>query len=301
MQSFLSRCHSYILECGCSKKAKGNISLLVILVLLSSSLITLLSISQLRNLTAYGSTAYNYFRAHYLAKAWLEHALTAVSIRDAGFSTSVTSGNSIVTENFQSPELSGFMPYFDNEIQGRFKLLTNDVRRNTECLDNEIKLETGESMVIPLFVDNTAESHSRYLSDWGTITSLGSPKNIKMTTNSDEYLIFWLFSFSGDSLLDMADMITATGTNVYSFLNSDNIIVKNILDSLSKNKTYLTIVNPTENLVSFCIESSSEEIPSADTLIKVSAHYGGTEVWFQAIFKEPFPNFLQGSTTFSLE
>ena len=55
---------------------------------------------------------------------------------------------------------------------------------------------------------------------------------------------------------------------------------------------YLTIVNPNTEAVAFCI-SAPKELPLADTLITVQAHYGDTEVGLQAVFSEPFPNFLQ--------
>jgi hypothetical protein len=32
----------------------------------------------------------------------------------------------------------------------------------------------------------------------------------------------------------------------------------------------------------------------ADTTMYVQSHYGDTEVWLEAVLKEPFPNFLQG-------
>ncbi|MDR3168989.1 MAG: hypothetical protein LBU27_04455 [Candidatus Peribacteria bacterium] len=70
---------------------RGNISLLVIFILLGSSLIALLAMSQLRNLITYGATTSNYFKAYYLAKAGLELAITETSLRDAGFEVSVHS------------------------------------------------------------------------------------------------------------------------------------------------------------------------------------------------------------------
>jgi len=56
--------------------------LLVIFVLLASSLIALLAMSQLQHLMSYGNQTFNFFRAHYLAKAGLELSLTEVYLRD---------------------------------------------------------------------------------------------------------------------------------------------------------------------------------------------------------------------------
>jgi hypothetical protein len=63
----------------------------VIFVLLASSLIALLAINQLTNLMSYGNTTFNFFRAHYLAKAGLELAVTEADNRDAGFEMSISS------------------------------------------------------------------------------------------------------------------------------------------------------------------------------------------------------------------
>jgi hypothetical protein len=70
---------------------KGNISLLVIFILLGSALIALLAMSQIKNLMRYGATTSNYFKAYYLAKAGLELAITETAIRDAGFQIEVNS------------------------------------------------------------------------------------------------------------------------------------------------------------------------------------------------------------------
>ena len=68
-----------------NKKFKGNISLLVILILLASSVIALLSISQIQHLITYWNMTFNYFRAFYLAKAWTELGLTEVYNRENWF------------------------------------------------------------------------------------------------------------------------------------------------------------------------------------------------------------------------
>jgi hypothetical protein len=55
-----------------NKKLKGNVSLLVIFVLLASSVISLLSINQIQRLMTYGNMTSNYFRAFYIAQAGTE-------------------------------------------------------------------------------------------------------------------------------------------------------------------------------------------------------------------------------------
>jgi hypothetical protein len=121
----------------------------VIFVLLASSLIGLLAMHQIKNLMSYGATTSNYFRAYYLAKAGLELALAETYLRDAGFQMKVQSGDAIVSGNLLA-EYAGFEPYFTVDIQ-------------SQTTGNTRILATGESIVIPLFLDNKGNSHSDYL------------------------------------------------------------------------------------------------------------------------------------------
>ena len=188
----MHRCHRFTsLTARIPRKAKGNISLLVIFVLLSSSLIALLAMSQIKNLMVYGGTTYNYFRAHYLAKAGLELALTEVAMRDAGFSISVASGDSVVIDNFLTEENSGFEPYFQSETRGAFLLITNNVRDTESCSnENKIVLPQGGSRVIPLFIDSSASSHVVALTTKPQLSALANPTAITLSQKTEGNLIF---------------------------------------------------------------------------------------------------------------
>ena len=72
----------------------------------------------------------------------------------------------------------------------------------------------------------------------------------------------------------MTDMAMAEESNLSEFWKRDT--VKEILKNADIRR-YLTIVNPNPSEVSFCIQSS-ESLPSPDSFIQVSAHYGDTEV-----------------------
>jgi hypothetical protein len=90
----------------------------VIFVLLASSLIALLAMHQVQHLLSYGGLTSNYFKAHYLAKAGLELALTETSLRDVGFEMGVASGNAIVSGNLLTG-YEGFEPYFTVEMHAQ--------------------------------------------------------------------------------------------------------------------------------------------------------------------------------------
>jgi hypothetical protein len=260
----------------------------VIFVLLACSLIALLAMHQIQNLMSYGATTANYFRAYYLAKAGLDLALTETYLRDVGFQMQVQSGDAIVSGNLLT-EYAGFEPYFTVKMESR----TTEHTRS---------LATGESIVIPLFLDTLTSSHKDILTGIKnadlTPFSIEQIKQIKGNAGQKE-LSFGIFAFSGDTFDEMVIMVMQTGTDLHRFLedvlSNEEILPadqKNILTS-TNTKAYLTIVNTSDEGVEFKI-SSSQPFALSDTQINVQAHYGDTEVGLEAKFSEPFPNFLQG-------
>ena len=135
-----------------NKRLKGNVSLLVIFILLACSVIALLSINQIQRLLTYWNMTFNYFRAFYVAKAWTELWLTEVYYREAGFEQSISTWGAIVS--WLALGYSGFNPYFTMNISWNFQYLTDDVRYTNECTENnKITLGTGEWIMLSLFTD----------------------------------------------------------------------------------------------------------------------------------------------------
>ncbi|MDR2191200.1 MAG: hypothetical protein LBP53_08835 [Candidatus Peribacteria bacterium] len=254
----------------------------MIFVLLASSLIALLAMHQIRNLMTYGATTYNYFRAHYLARAGLELALTETHLRDAGFQMGakqgIASGDAIVSENVWS-EYEAFAPYFTVHMEARKKEYRKD-------------LTPGESIVIPLFLDNKELGHSGWLTGVKAEELEKYTQNISLTNEKNADLFFGIFAFSGEQSDEMVGMVSKTGKTLATFLGDGE--VKAVLANTALRK-YLTIVNPTSNpTVSITLTATSQPFAIADTHINVQAHYGDTDVGLEAIYTEPFPNFLQG-------
>ena len=139
-----------------NKRLKGNVSLLIIFILLASSVIALLSINQIQRLLTYWNMTFNYFRAFYLAKAGTELWLTEVYNSWDGFNDEILGGSSIVQDNLVWI-YSGFNPYFTMNISWNFQYLTDDVRYTNNCDDdnNKITLGTWEWIMLSLFRDNT--------------------------------------------------------------------------------------------------------------------------------------------------
>ena len=284
-----------------NKKLKGNISLLVILVLLATSVITLLSINQITRLISYWNQTFNYFRAYYLAKAWTELWLAEVYNREDGFNHEVLSWSDIVSWNLVW-NFAGFNPYFNMTISWSFETLTNDVR-NSECKWNKINLSTGAWIMLSLFYDKTTWIHN-ILSEWTdeeNIVKFDNEKINKLILEESSWpdkLTFALFTYKkdndiGDYLMD--DIVVETDKSasyLTDFLKGEN--VSPLINNNTKKK-YLTIKNSGtwDEVIDFCIsinDNSKTQIPYSNSLITTIWHYGDTEVGIQSIVKKWIPD-----------
>ena len=274
-----------------NKRLKGNVSLLVILILLASSVISLLSINQIQRLLSYGNMTFNYFRAFYLAKAWTELWLTEVYNRGDGFSHSI-SGDNLIIQNNLVWIYSGFNPHFNMTITWSFTTLTDDVR-NSDCNWNKIKLATWAGIMLSLFSDNTQGMPlQKILSGDINPKKLDDFTNLSLELPLDSELTFALFAYNKDSdgFEYMTDIVVHTWNSLNNFfLNSD--VVQFITDNASIDKKYLTIKNSwVDNDVEFCITMDDKPIPYSDFLITVFWHYGDMEVGLQSVVKKWVPD-----------
>lgn len=278
-----------------NKRLKGNVSLLVILILLASSVIALLSISQIQHLISYWNMTFNYFRAFYLAKAWTELGLTEVYNRENWFEDNILNEekndgsidfNTIITKNFlwTDNEYEWAKPYFNMEIKSNFNIIGNDVRYDCDK-DNKITLEPKSEenpwgwIVLSLFRDNTSGLKNIFNPDyeWGILKlDDDAIKNIKFDKDSVWDLMFWLFDY------DMNNIHVVKWKDLNKFLN-DNI------RSIEWKRKYLTIKNIWSTPVSFCIKSN-KNIPYSDYLITVRGNYADMEVWLKSVVKKEIPS-----------
>lgn len=285
-----------------NKKLKGNISLLVILVLLATSVITMLSINQITRLITYWNQTFNYFRAYYLAKAWTELWLAEVYNREDGFNHAVSNESEIVTWNLVW-EFIGFNPYFDMTISWSFETITNDIR-NLKCDgNNKIRLETGAWIMLSLFSDKTKWTF-QILSTWTNekyIEELNANdiKELILTDASQNknQLTFAFFTYAYDKELEdyvMDDIIVSDEkipNDLKSFLTNDNY-AKSLVEKHNKKK-YLTIKNSWNDPIEFCVTMDTMDkklIPYSNSLVTSIWHYWDTEVWIQSIVKKWIPD-----------
>ena len=276
-----------------NKRLKGNISLLVIIILLASSVISLLSINQIQRLITYWNQTFYYFRAFYLAKAWTELGLTEVYHSEAWFEHTVNSWSAIVSWNLVWI-YSGFNPYFNMNISWNFLYLTEDVRHTDNC-DNKITLGTWEWIMLSLFRDDTGKSDSvnQIFSDDASeknINKLDNINDLSLEWPIESELTFAFFTYKYDDSHEvkdyvMNDIVVKTWYDLKSFLNNE---VSGLINSDSKK--YLTIKNSWDKPVKFCVYKKWDLIPYSDSLITVFWHYGDMEVWIQSVVKKWVPD-----------
>ena len=72
------------------KKKSGNISILVIFILLASSLLGILSMNFVQQMMKQSAVIHSYYKAYYLSKAGIELGLTQIKHRGIGFNYTIT-------------------------------------------------------------------------------------------------------------------------------------------------------------------------------------------------------------------
>ena len=274
-----------------NKKLKGNISLLVILILLASSVISLLSINQIQRLLTYWNMTFNYFRAFYLAKAWMELWLTEVYNSWDGFTHSISGDNRIIQDNLVWI-YTWFDPYFKMSITWEFLYLTDDIRESNECKEeNKIKLATWAWIMLSLFSDdNGKEGLHTILSDNVGNKKLQNIGDLSLEWSVTE-LTFAFFTYKYyPEIKDyvMEDIIVRTWNNLKAFLSTEE--VSSLITNDNNVKEYLTIKNSWDQPVEFCVTMDNKPIPYSNFLVTVFWHYGDMEVWIQSIIKKWVPD-----------
>lgn len=266
-----------------NKRLKGNVSLLVIFVLLASSVISLLSINQIQRLLTYGNMTFNYFRAFYIAKAWTELWLTEVYNSGDGFNHVINSGDSIVQDNLVWV-YTGFNPHFNMTITWSFVYLTDDIRESDECEEeNKIKLAPWAGIMLSLFSDDTddlVKILSDNVSDKKPPTKLKNINKLSLNWYNNSELTFAFFTYNGNGV--MTDIIVSTWKDLWSFLDGKSIN--------NDEKWYLTIKNSSDSYVEFCVYKEGDPIPYSDSIITVQANYWDMEVWLQSIVRKSVPD-----------
>ncbi len=297
------------------KKKSGNISILVIFVLLASSLLGILSMNFVQQMMKQSAVVNSYYKAYYLSKAGIELWLSIIKYRGVGFEYSVNTWAALVRDNFFSGQNFSLF----TSVSGTSSLLSKKFWQGSGCAFPYV-LSGGESIIVPLFRDVTPWSIADLFSSWIVYENLASllendSLDIEHILSSDT-VTFGLLILSGNELyengiffkswslstISLHDFTTAFATymtevdrNFVNFYGSPLLIEKGY-------KIYLMLSNTAQIDQSFCLkiladtQSQSISVLPTDTFfLQSQASYGDQRVALDASYAQPIPSFLFGA------
>lgn len=280
-----------------NRKLKWNISVMVILILLACSLMGLLTVIFLNSLISYTDDTYSYHKSYYIAKAWLELALTEIDNSTFWFSHNIDSGN-IINTNFDCVGCN-----FTSRIQWRDTTISNKFWQSNECNDETaLVLQAWQSITIPMFHDSSS-SFAQIFGVNDNINLLWDWKELKLNCPGDcdnEILNIWVIfqelGLTGDISREYLYMTGISTINFFlNYFNNFNNI-DNDYQTVWNNYTYypyMIISNPNQVEIKFCInDSDNRERPTTKYFISSIWEYMWKTVWLQAIYAQPVPSFF---------
>jgi len=284
-------------------KKRGNISLLVLFVLLTCSLLGLLTVHFLRNMATQYDQILSYYKGYYLAQAGVETALTQLQYRGLWFSESIDSSNALVRQNIHQPQSS-----FSFQVIWRSNFLSNSLLDSWAC-QSPFVLKPGKSLVIPLFVDTftwtLTQSFAAPFANqnlWNTLALLkpiaktSGPVNFGLliadTTGMYENGIFFSSGFSWNESF-FKDFSSAASHGLWAL--EDTRLQQWQADP--NFSPYFVIANKDSHDVSFCLTlPQGSVLPTQQYLIQSFGLYWTTKLWLEATYKQPLPSFLIDSS-----
>ncbi len=303
------------------KRKSGNVSILVIFVLLASSLLGILSMNFVKQMMEQSAVVTAYYKSYYLAKAWIELWLSQISHRDVGFEYTVHTWDRIVRDNFfvgQEYELF-------TSISGTSALLSHQFWQSSGC-DHPYEIAPGESFILPLFRDSFAASviDTFMPPSYTNLALLFKNNQITIDVKNGGEVTYgmlilswselalngaffrpWTLSQWLDSFKD--DFERYLSTIDASLYPTESLLYKNYDKSwLIDNgfALYLMISNTSDTKESFCLSVQQSMqlptryvLPTDEFFLYSQASYAHQTVALEASYAQPIPGFLFSAYT----
>ena len=283
-----------------NKILKWNVSIMIILILLACSLMGVLTVVFLKSLITYTDDTYSYHKSYYIAKAWLELALTEIDNSAMWFSQYIESGN-VINNNFEC-----VWCHFTSHIQWRSRIISNDFWENPICTDeNALILQQWQSLIIPMFYDNNT-NFFRILSGGDyDITPLWedlSKYNLRLSCKNgcdnkmlNVWVIFQQWGLEWDiswEYLYMTGIQIGASNFFYKYFDAFDHFQDYSQVWYKGYYPYIVISNSEMSDAKFCIEHDNEQWPTTKYFISSLWEYMWKSVWLQAIYAQPVPSFF---------
>lgn len=255
----------------------------------------------------------SYYKAYYLSKAWIELGLVQIKHRGIGFEYVVTTGNSVITDNFFSGQLFSV----STTLSGTASLLSKNFWQGSGC-ESPYVLSGGESVIVPLFRDVTPGTITQLLTTgmvYENLAQLLDKITIKNISSPDA-VTFGLLTLSGEELSDNGIFFKSWSLTTSS-LGEFKLAFDTYMAEADRNfanyyttreliekwyKMYFMISNTAQESQSFCLQtvmdSQSQTFPVLPTdtfFLQSQASFGNQRVGLDASYAQPIPSFLFGA------
>ncbi len=266
-------------------KIKANILLITLFLLMMSSLSALLVTAYIRNLIKLSASFHDYYRAYYVASAWLELSLikTNGKVRGYGFEDSVSTTSEAVTSNFNLGEWWYFNTVINTKshiLWGSPSIVTSSSDVSCGSLDSPWRFEISPWWCVPfVLLADTLEASTEWILQQISPIGLrpfGSLPNISLLWNAGATVLI--------TQMDPLNLTFEKGRSI-PFSATDLGEWKHDILSLrggdaanrpqGGSKLVVMLTNTTATTWSYCLQSNVE-IPTQYVAINAQWRYRNT-------------------------
>jgi len=151
-------------------KKQGNISILVLFILIASSLMWVLTMNFVNQMLRSSDAMVSYYKSYYLAQGGLELMLTEAKNRGIWFETIIETGSSLFKDNFECENCD-----FTAKMKWTNTILSKEFwKESTGTCISPIVLAQGESLMLPMIKENFAWTTMQIFESWVNYENLSS-------------------------------------------------------------------------------------------------------------------------------
>ncbi len=249
----------------------------------------------------------SYYKTYYLAQAGIETALVQLHHRGLWYSETIDATHPLIIQNINQPKSS-----FSFTIRGESSFLSKSLLDSGSC-SSPFVLHSGQSLILPLFVDGFTWSIAKSLSAWLVNYNLWTTLSLLQPVSD------WLIPWTVNMWLLLADSTGLYENGIYfssgtdwdqnffsSFSQSADRVLSKLEDIRLQNNNwqidknfspYLIIANKDFRTVKFCLQlPNGKMLPTQQYLIQSFGMFGRSKLWLEATYKQPIPSFLIDSS-----
>jgi len=286
-------------------KKKGNISLLVLFVLVACSLLGIIAVQYIKHMAIQTNQMYSFYKTYYLAKWWSEIWLSLMKLRWVWYSMEIQKEDPFVLQNISTGN------FFSLKIQWDNWFISNWYPEDKTC-NNPIKIPGKEWYILQLFTDSPWDNLMQHFSkDYFyknksdllktlTITWLDVPRDVGVgIILSSWWTLLELWIYFTNSTFEWEDFFENISDKIQETFNTtnQNLVMNRQREQWLQN--YLIIANKNSQELSFCLE-----LPTGDTLTLPKTYISSFGyVWdkktgLETIYQQPIPSYLIDSSIF---